>query len=183
MRFFVLLLALMFATVATATPATASGEKNPLFKDISVLNRIGEASSLVEAKASELVVSALGFLGVPYRRGGSSAETGFDCSGFVRAMYEQTAGLILPRRADQQAAATEKIDKSDLQPGDLVFFNTMRRTFSHVGIYVGNGKFIHAPKPGAQVRVEDMGISYWANRFDGARRVPGAEPITTVPQQ
>lgn len=173
----------MFATVATATPATVSGEKNPLFKDISVLNRIGEASSLVEAKASELVVSALGFLGVPYRRGGSSAETGFDCSGFVRAMYEQTAGLILPRRADQQAAATEKIDKSDLQPGDLVFFNTMRRTFSHVGIYVGNGKFIHAPKPGAQVRVEDMGISYWANRFDGARRVPGAEPTTTAPQQ
>jgi cell wall-associated NlpC family hydrolase len=187
MRFLVFLLAVFFATVVVAAPAVApavgSIDANPLFKDLSILERIGEAGSKVEAKASELVVSALGFLGVPYRRGGSSAETGFDCSGFVRAMYEQTAGLILPRRADQQAAATEKIDKSDLKPGDLVFFNTMRRAFSHVGIYVGNGKFIHAPKPGAQVRVEDMGISYWANRFDGARRVPGAEAITTVPQQ
>jgi cell wall-associated NlpC family hydrolase len=89
----------------------------------------------------------------------------------VRATYEQTIGLVLPRRAAQQAAATQKIDKSDLQPGDLVFFNTMRRAFSHVGIYVGNGKFIHAPKPGAEVRVEDMGVAYWNHRFDGARRV------------
>ena len=89
----------------------------------------------------------------------------------MRAIYQQTAGLLLPRQASEQAAATQKIDKHELQPGDLVFFNTMRRTFSHVGIYVGNGKFIHAPKPGAEVRVEDMGISYWAKRFDGARRV------------
>jgi cell wall-associated NlpC family hydrolase len=183
MRFSVFLIVLTFATATAAAPEVELSNTNSLFKDINALHRIGEASSIVEAKASELVVSALGFLGVPYRRGGSNAETGFDCSGFVRAIYEQTAGLILPRRADQQAAATEKIDKSDLQPGDLVFFNTMRRAFSHVGIYVGNGKFIHAPKPGAQVRVEDIGISYWANRFDGARRVPGAEPITTVPQQ
>jgi cell wall-associated NlpC family hydrolase len=183
MRFSVFLIVLTFATATAAAPEAEPSNTNSLFKDINALHRIGEASSIVEAKASELVVSALGFLGVPYRRGGSNAETGFDCSGFVRAIYEQTAGLILPRRADQQAAATEKIDKSDLQPGDLVFFNTMRRAFSHVGIYVGNGKFIHAPKPGAQVRVEDIGISYWANRFDGARRVPGAEPITTVPQQ
>ena len=71
----------------------------------------------------------------------------------------------------EQAAATQRIDKSDLQPGDLVFFNTMRRTFSHVGIYVGDGKFIHSPKPGAQVRVEDMRAGYWQTRFDGARRV------------
>ncbi len=183
MRLFVLLLALFFTTASIAAPADAPSETTQFFKDLGVIDRIGEASSKVEAKASELVVSALGFLGVPYRRGGNSAETGFDCSGFVRSIYEQTAGLVLPRRAAQQAAATEKIDKSDLKPGDLVFFNTMRRAFSHVGIYVGNGKFIHAPKPGAQVRVEDMGISYWANRFDGARRVPGAEAITTVPQQ
>jgi cell wall-associated NlpC family hydrolase len=117
------------------------------------------------------------FLGVPYRRGGTSSDTGFDCSGFVRAIFEQTAGLVLPRRAKEQAATSQKIDRSDLQPGDLVFFNTMRRAFSHVGIYLGDGKFIHAPKPGAEVRVEDMGVSYWARRFDGARRVAmGAEP-------
>ncbi|HEY0202415.1 MAG TPA: C40 family peptidase, partial [Burkholderiaceae bacterium] len=96
----------------------------------------------VQDTASDLVVNAMGFLGVPYRRGGNDADTGFDCSGFVRAIYEQSLGLILPRRAVQQAAATQKIDKNDLQPGDLVFFNTMRRTFSHVGIYIGEGKFI-----------------------------------------
>jgi cell wall-associated NlpC family hydrolase len=143
-----------------------------LLTDGNLLNRIGEVSNRVEAKASQLVVGALGFLGVPYRRGGSDGESGFDCSGFVRAIYQQTAGLLLPRRASEQAAATETIDKTDLKPGDLVFFNTMRRAFSHVGIYVGNGKFIHAPKPGGEVRVEDLGTSYWAKRFDGARRVP-----------
>jgi len=143
----------------------------------------GKASAVAD-KASDLVVTAMGFLGVPYRRGGNSVETGFDCSGFVRAMYEQTVGLLLPRRANEQAAATQKIDKAELQPGDLVFFNTMRSAFSHVGIYVGEGKFIHSPKPGAQVRVEDMGQSYWVRRFDGARRVSKSatgDPQTVQP--
>lgn len=136
-----------------------------------VADRMADQAHTVADHTSRLVTNAMGFLGVPYRRGGNSAETGFDCSGFVRAMYEQTVGLLLPRRADQQAAATQVIDKKDLQPGDLVFFNTLRRNFSHVGIYVGEGKFIHAPRSGAQVRVEDMGVSYWARRFNGARRV------------
>jgi cell wall-associated NlpC family hydrolase len=141
-------------------------------------DRMTTGASRVASKASELVVTAMGFLGVPYRRGGNSLETGFDCSGFVRAMYQQTVGLVLPRRANEQAAATQQIDKRDLQPGDLVFFNTMRKAFSHVGIYVGEGKFIHSPKPGAQVRVEDMGVSYWSTRFDGARRVVHAQDAT-----
>jgi cell wall-associated NlpC family hydrolase len=145
-------------------------------------DRVAVGASHVATRASELVVNAIGFLGVPYRRGGNSVETGFDCSGFVRAMYEQTIGLVLPRRAHEQAAATQQIDKRDLQPGDLVFFNTMRHAFSHVGIYVGDNKFIHSPKPGAQVRVEDMGISYWSTRFDGARRVVTV-PDPTPPRQ
>jgi cell wall-associated NlpC family hydrolase len=143
-----------------------------------------KVSQKVTDRASDLVVTAMGFLGVPYRRGGNSVETGFDCSGFVRAMYQQTVGLLLPRRANEQAAATQAIDKQDLQPGDLVFFNTMKRAFSHVGIYVGEGKFIHSPKPGAQVRVEDMGQNYWRRRFDGARRVlslSAAEPQPALP--
>ncbi len=145
-----------------------------------LMQRLDEVRHNVTDRASDLVVTAMGFLGVPYRRGGNSVETGFDCSGFVKAMYEQTIGLVLPRRANEQAAATQTIDKKDLQPGDLVFFNTMRRTFSHVGIYVGNGKFIHSPKPGAEVRVEDMGVSYWARRFDGARRVSTATADQTA---
>lgn len=135
------------------------------------LDQVRQNVGDVSTKASELVVHAMGFLGVPYRLGGSSIDTGFDCSGFVKAVYEQTLGLVLPRRAEQQAAATQNIDKKDLQPGDLVFFNTLRRTFSHVGIYVGNNRFIHSPKPGAEVRVENMDVSYWNRRFDGARRV------------
>ena len=176
MRFFAIFLSLLLACTAHATPPSTtppSDELNHFLLENGLLGRIGQVGNQVEAKASELVINAMALLGVPYKRGGDSLETGFDCSGFVRAIYEQTAGLLLPRQAQQQAATTNKIDKTDLQPGDLVFFNTMRRAFSHVGIYVGNGKFIHAPKPGAEVRVEDMGVAYWARRFDGARVTSG----------
>lgn len=134
----------------------------------------------VTDKTSELVSIAMGFIGVPYRRGGSSAERGFDCSGFVRVAYERALGLVLPRRAKDQAQATEVIDKKDLQPGDLVFFNTMRRAFSHVGIYLGNGKFIHSPRSGERVRIEDMQATYWQRRFNGARRVTDDGETTAV---
>lgn len=143
--------------------------------------RLQDARGLVEERASQLVMNAMGFLGVPYRFGGSSVDTGVDCSGFVRAVYEQTVGKVLPRRSAEQAAATLKIDRNELKPGDLVFFNTMRQAFSHVGIYVGDGKFIHAPRSGANVRMEDMGIAYWRQRFDGARRVALASSVAAAP--
>lgn len=175
-------LLLSAAAGAQAAPATAEDEIGRFMAEKRLIERLGEVrhsvgehvaerASTVAHRASELVVTAMGFLGVPYRRGGNNVDTGFDCSGFVKAMFEQTVGLILPRRANEQAAATQQIDRRDLQPGDLVFFNTMRKAFSHVGIYVGDNKFIHSPKPGAQVRVEDMGVAYWTARFDGARRV------------
>ena len=166
-----------FCGVCTAQTSPANDELGKFIADKGLLNRISEAGNQMQNQASELVVGAMAFLGVPYRRGGNSADNGFDCSGFVKAIYEQSIGLVLPRSAAQQAAATQTIDKSELRPGDLVFFNTMRRAFSHVGIYVGNGKFIHSPKPGAEVRVEDMGLAYWTRRYDGARRVqPGSTP-------
>lgn len=176
MRFTLLVTSLLLAASVQASPGSSGDDMDKFLTDKGLLNRIDQVRQSVGHKASELVVNAMGFLGVPYRRGGNSAETGVDCSGFVKAIYEQTVGLILPRRAEQQAAATQNIDKTELQPGDLVFFNTMRRAFSHVGIYVGDGKFIHAPKPGAEVRVESMGVAYWSRRFDGARRVQGAAP-------
>jgi cell wall-associated NlpC family hydrolase len=170
-------------TSAYAAPGTpAEDELSRFLSDNSLLTRLESVGTTLSTRTSELVVNAMGFLGVPYRRGGNSAETGFDCSGFVRAMYEQTVGMMLPRRANEQAAATQTIDKKDLQPGDLVFFNTMKHAFSHVGIYVGEGKFIHSPKPGAQVRVEDMGQNYWLRRFDGARRVLGVAPAESPSQ-
>jgi cell wall-associated NlpC family hydrolase len=202
MRIFVPLTALLLATNVMAAPAAPGDDMNRFLSDKGLLGHIEQVRQTVTDKASEvrqsvsdkasevrqsvshtasdLVVNAMGFLGVPYKRGGNTAETGFDCSGFVRAMYEQTVGLMLPRKAEQQAAATEKIDKSDLKPGDLVFFNTMKRAFSHVGIYVGDGKFIHSPKPGSEVRVEDMTKTYWEHRFNGARRVSTASPATAA---
>lgn len=181
MRKLPVLVLLSFSAGAWAMPPTAEDDMGRLIAEKGLLTRLEQVRVQVVDRASDLVVTAMGFLGVPYRRGGNSLETGFDCSGFVRAIYQQTVGLMLPRRANEQAAATQTIDKRELQPGDLVFFNTMKRTFSHVGIYVGDGKFIHSPKPGAQVRVEDMGARYWSHRFDGARRVlqPGAVQTNT----
>ena len=137
---------------------------------VDVGQKVGAVGQNVTTQASDLVVNAMGYLGVPYRHGGTGIQ-GFDCSGFVQAMYENTLGLVLPHNAKAQAAVTEKIDKSELQPGDLVFFNTLRRAFSHVGIYIGDGKFIHSPRSGGEVRIEDMRDSYWVKRFNGARRV------------
>ena len=171
-----LLLAMALTQAAYAAPPQVGSpdDLDKLLAERGLIGHISQVGQAVGGKASELVISAMGFLGVPYKRGGNSLETGFDCSGFVRAMYQQTIGLVLPRTADQQAAATVEIEKGDLQPGDLVFFNTLRRAFSHVGIYVGDNKFIHSPKPGAEVRVEDMSIGYWRTRFNGARRVETA---------
>lgn len=177
------------AASAQAAPAISTyddvdrllAEKGLITRFEDVGHKVVDKAHTVADRASGLVSNAMGFLGVPYKRGGTSAETGFDCSGFVRAMYEQTVGLLLPRRADQQAKATQIIDKKELQPGDLVFFNTMRRSFSHVGIYVGDGKFIHSPRSGTEIRIEDMGVSYWARRFSGARRVTPEETIAVAP--
>lgn len=166
------------ALVAQAAPdAAAPSVTDPLRELLAErgLLRSIDTAGLVQSvrdTASDLVMSAMNFLGVPYRRGGSSLEAGFDCSGFTRHIFEHTVGLALPRRAEEQAKSTAlaKIGREELRPGDLVFFNTMRRTFSHVGIYIGDDKFVHAPKPGAEVRVDDMREAYWSRRFTGARR-------------
>jgi cell wall-associated NlpC family hydrolase len=135
-------------------------------------------------RASDLVISAMNFIGVRYRRGGNSADEGFDCSGFTRHIFQDALGLVLPRRADEQAHASgvHSITRSELRPGDLVFFNTLKRTFSHVGIYVGEGKFIHSPRAGGQVRLEDMQQRYWDRRFTGARRVDALAALGHTPE-
>ncbi len=135
--------------------------------------------------ASAMVVGAMNFIGVRYQRGGTSAETGFDCSGFTRHVFEMSLGRVLPRSADEQAAAPGLIavKREDLRPGDLVFFNTLRRTFSHVGIYIGDNRFIHAPRSGKSVRTEDMSFAYWAKRFTGARRAETDLELAAAPAQ
>lgn len=169
-------LILLAASAHGAHAAPAQDELGNLLAQKGIVARLGDTIHQATDRAADLVLNAMGSLGVPYRMGGTSAETGFDCSGFVRAMFQQTVGLMLPRTAAEQAAATQRIEKTDLKPGDLVFFNTLRRSNSHVGIYMGEGKFIHAPRTGSRVRVDNMNISYWQNRFDGARRVLDREP-------
>lgn len=135
---------------------------------------IDEPSSLLDrytANAQELVVRALALVGVNYRRGGDTVEKGFDCSGLVRHVFREALGLTLPRRAQDMSQIGEQVGSNDLKPGDLVFYNTLRRAFSHVGIYLGDNRFVHAPSSGGEVRVEDMRESYWVKRFNGARRV------------
>ena len=163
--------AVLIAPAAAVQATPLQDGSVPATPQDSLTSRLGNSIHQATNRAGDLLASALSAIGVPYRRGGTSAESGFDCSGFVRATFEQAEGLVLPRRAQEQAAATHKIDKRELQPGDLVFFNTLRRAYSHVGIYLGDGQFIHSPRSGARVRVESMDTSYWKKRFNGARRV------------
>lgn len=176
-------------TQAAATTADASDPVSRFLADKGLLNTrpVTELAQQVRDKAtdlaSDLVISAMDFLGVPYRRGGDSKSEGFDCSGFTRHVFERSIGMVLPRRAAEQATmpGMETVKQAELKPGDLVFFNTLRHTFSHVGIYIGDNKFIHSPRAGGAVRIEDMRVSYWQQRFDGARRVPTlvATPMAT----
>ena len=120
---------------------------------------------------SEALLIALMALGVDYRSGGRSTATGFDCSGLVAHIYEEAYGVRLPRTVIAQSETGTAVRAEDLEPGDLVFYDTLGRPYSHVGIYLGEGKFVHAPKTGTTVRVENLRSSYWTKRFNGARRI------------
>jgi len=151
---------------------------NYLFFGILVLSGCGFSPSKdasAPARSPEMVFQALAVAGVPYRRGGQSPENGFDCSGLVAHVYREAFGIQLPHNARAQSQMGKRVSLGQLEAGDLVFYNTERRSYSHVGIYLGDDRFIHAPRPGAAVRVENMRIDYWVRRFDGARRISLSE--------
>jgi len=180
MRYLLIALLIYGFGMANAAPSNRPNDDIEKFlSDKGLFEQLENLRQNVGEKASKLVISSMSFLGVPYRAGGTNINTGFDCSGFVRAIFEQSVGLILPRKASDQAKVTESIERTELKPGDLVFFNTMKQAFSHVGIYVGDHKFIHSPRPGYGVRVEDMRQAYWERRYNGARRVKdlGKSPL------
>lgn len=134
------------------------------------------SSPRTEAQAAhpqraEALMQALMAVGVGYRNAGNSHANGFDCSGLVAHVYREAWGIALPQNARAQSEFGVPVAVSDLQAGDLVFYNTLGAPFSHVGIYLGEGKFVHAPKTGADVRIERVDSRYWATRFDGARRI------------
>ncbi len=124
-----------------------------------------------QSTMQEVLLNAVSLKGVHYRYGGTSPETGFDCSGFVRYVFREAANISLPHNARAISQIGNMIAPDQLQPGDLVFYNTMKSAFSHVGIYLGNNRFIHAPSSGGGIRVVDMDDAYWSKRFDGARRI------------
>lgn len=129
---------------------------------------------------SDVVVQALTLLGTPYRFGGASPATGFDCSGLVRHVFAEAMSQQLPRRSEQMQRHGQPVPRDALRPGDLLFFNTEGRPFSHVAIYIGDGRFIHAPAGKGVVRIERLHERYWASRFDGARRLLGAAALSSV---
>ncbi|MCL2345683.1 MAG: C40 family peptidase [Desulfobulbus sp.] len=148
-----------------ASVAAAEQESQP-GQETSLLQRYTNA-------AQDVILQGLKLVGVRYRFGGNREDSGLDCSGFVRLVFKDSIGTLLPRTAHEMSAIGQRIDSSQLKPGDLVFFNTMRRAFSHVGIYLGDNYFMHAPRAGAEVRVESMESSYWLKRYNGARRILG----------
>ena len=129
---------------------------------------------VVPAERSEALLQALTALGLDYRYGGSSRATGFDCSGLVAHVYHEAWGIRMPRTTLEQSKRGVAVDLAEIQAGDLVFYNTLNRPFSHVGIYLGDGRFVHAPKSGAPVRIESLRSAYWMQRYDGARRIEPA---------
>ena len=123
------------------------------------------------AQRSEALLQTLLSLGIDYRSGGHSPVSGFDCSGLVAHVYLQAYGMKLPRNTRSQSETGVPVSLAELEPGDLVFYDTLNRPYSHVGIYLGDGRFVHAPKSGARVRVESLKGAYWSQRFNGARRI------------
>ncbi|MCC6380562.1 MAG: C40 family peptidase [Burkholderiales bacterium] len=126
--------------------------------------------------AQDLVIYALGLVGVRYRYGGETPEGGLDCSGLVRHVFGQVAGIALPRTSKELARIGEPVVRADLRAGDLVFFNTRGFAYSHVGIFLGDGRFVQAPSRGSAVAIADLGNGYWSKRYNGARRLVGVLP-------
>ena len=167
-------LAAPLAVLAIAYAPMAAGQ---------VTSLAGQAKTSVVAAAGkvwhttqDLAVYALGLIGVSYRFGGETPEAGLDCSGLVRHVFQQVTGVTLPRTAKEMSQIGGAISMKDLAPGDLVFFNTRRLAFSHVGIYLGDNRFIHAPRTGRDVEIANLDNRYWQKHFNGARRMVGVIP-------
>ncbi len=131
-------------------------------------------------RASELAMRAMALVGIRYKYGGNSPEDGLDCSGLVHFVFKEAWGTTLPRTVEEISRVGQEVQTYELRPGDLVFYNTLKRAFSHVGVYLGDNKFVHSPSSGGKVRIERMDVHYWQKRFDGARRINDPEQSATV---
>ena len=170
----IILTYVLTCAVLTLAAPLARADDEALPPDLSsrIASSISSTFSNLVERTQNLVLNAMGFMGTPYRWGGTSPEAGFDCSGFVQYVFKQATGLVLPRSSFDQIRQGTVVGREELQAGDLVFFNTMRATASHVGIYIGENRFIHSPRSGKTVEIVNFGDAYWQARFDGARRLP-----------
>ena len=153
---------LVLAALVAAAPAHAQGAS--------------AGTSRMWSGAQDVAMYALGLIGVTYRFGGNTPDTGLDCSGLVRHVFEEVTGVSLPRTAKEMSNLGARVTIAKLQPGDLVFFNTRRFAFSHVGIYLGDNRFVHAPSRGSEVTIAEIDKAYWQKHFNGARRLIGVLP-------
>jgi len=169
--FFIALLSVLFAGCGALPPAPP---QQPPGATVGVPparpSAQAETAPNMPERSPELLLQVLATEGFDYHRGGQSHATGFDCSGLVAHVFQQAYNFKLPHNALAQSRYGRSVAQADLEIGDLVFFNT-ERPYSHVGIYLGDRRFIHAPKPGAVVRTENMDARYWQKRYDGARRL------------
>lgn len=166
-----------FASHADGDPAAAPAPPADAKTLVSALTTtVQSAADLVVQSAQDVTDHALELIGVRYKYGGETPAKGLDCSGLVKYVFEQVTGVTLPHNAREQAKVGEKIDLDALQPGDLVFFNTRRFAFSHVGIYLGDNSFVHAPHRRGSVKIASIDGRYWKKRFNGARRLLGVMP-------
>ena len=171
-----LLWALFAAGAAFCAPGAAAQDgADRSFAQAAATSVTGVAASALHT-AQDLTAAALDLIGIRYKWGGNTPETGLDCSGLVRYVFQQVTGVALPRTAKDMSRLGEQVDVSELQPGDLVFFNTRRFAFSHVGIYLGENRFVHAPRRGREVEIATFDSGFWQKRFNGARRMVGVLP-------
>ena len=168
--------ALFAAGAALCAPGAAAQDvADRSFAQAAATSVTGAAATALHT-AQDLTSAALDLIGIRYKWGGNTPATGLDCSGLVRYVFQQVTGVTLPRTAKDMSLLGEQVDVSALQPGDLVFFNTRRFAFSHVGIYLGENRFVHAPRRGREVEIATFDSGFWQNRFNGARRMAGVLP-------
>jgi cell wall-associated NlpC family hydrolase len=135
-------------------------------------SEIGDARPLSRQSSNEVIIHAIGQVGIPYRYGGTLPGTGFDCSGLIGYVFREAVGLKLPRTTRELIDINApSIDRNDLQAGDLVYFNSRGGRVSHIGIYVGEDRFVHAPSTGGLVRIDKLSTPYWTKFYVGAKRV------------
>jgi cell wall-associated NlpC family hydrolase len=170
------IVALLVAGLYCAAPMAAAQDTAVRSLGESATSTVKGAAVTALRSAQDLASAALDLIGIRYKWGGNTPESGLDCSGLVRYVFQQVTGVTLPRTAKDMSHLGTAVGLHDLQPGDLVFFNTRRFAFSHVGIYLGDNQFVHAPRRGRDVEVATLDSGFWQARFNGARRLAGVLP-------